>query len=537
MLSDIRAYIISDAGYDDKLMFNIAQSLTDLKWLGVYSQLTLAKGMIFPLYLALIKEFAIPFLMTNTFLCFATSLIFVKVLGEILNNRIVLSAIFTVLMFNPVTYAVASYQRVYRDAVYQYFVVLLFSCVIAIYLNRNNKLSKLLTWSVFAGIFFTLTWFEREDSIWVVPFVIVAIIITLLFIIFDKQAAKKVLRCCIVTLPCLILFLSYICIATLNYKYYGVFLSNDYVQGYFPEAYKALTLVKPTEWLPTVPVSKETREEIYKVSPAFREIEPYLEGHSFAQNGEMIGGAFPWAFRDAVEQAGYTDAKSQQAYYKKLSEEINDGFKKGKLGKRSGYIFTFVSPWDNRYAQPLKVAFSSGLKDICRFSFANGSYGSIDSSGRNKDILDIEGFIHDRAYLLNEPIHNGIKEKAVTRIQKLYVRFNAVLLSVGLLCYLLMTGILVWSIKSKKYLFLDTWIILTGLLLSFVIRLLLTSYTTVSSFQANDNMYLASSYWIMLIFTCSSISVCLSGLYKMIKPCLKTKTINALKKGMQVRHQ
>lgn len=503
LLSNVRIYAISDANYDDRLMVNMAQSLTQWRWLGSYSNLTLSKGIVFPVYLAFLHEFSISFMLANSIFCFVTAIVLVYILRNIIHNRIALAVIYTVLMFNPVTYAAKTFQRVYRDSIYQYLVILLFACIIAIYLNRKSSLKKMLFWSITAGVFLSLTWFVREDSIWVAPFVIAALIITICFVIFNKQIDKKKQRCGIITIPVLMLLLSGISISAVNYAAYGTFLTNDYISGDFTQAYKALILVKPVgTWNATIPVDKATREEVYKVSPSFAKIKPYLENHPMLvfTNGNPDGGHFPWALRDAVEEAGYTDARSQQAYYKKLSDEINTAFNKGSLKKKSGYIFTFVSPWDNRYLQPLKSTFISGLNSIINFSFANSNYSSTLSSGSNTGIRLFELYTGNLAYYQNEQIPSSLKDKVITKIQHMYAHLNVYFLVLGLLCYLYITVTLALSLKSKKFKFFDIWIILTGLLVSFLIRLLITSYTTVSSFSANNEMYLASSYSIMLVF-------------------------------------
>lgn len=508
LLSDVRIYAISDANYDDGLMINMAQSLTQFRWLGNYNNLTLSKGSIFPFYLAFLHEFSIPFLLANSIFCFVAALVLVYVLNSIIHNRYALAVIYTVLMFNPTTYAVKTFQRVYRDSIYQYLVILLFTGIMAIYLNRKCSVKRLLFWSILSGIFLSLTWFIREDSIWTVPFVLTGIIITICFVIFDKKIDKKKQRCGIIAVPALILLLSGISISTINYAAYGTFLTNDYISGNFTKANKALCLVKPVgTWNATVPINKATREEIYKVIPAFAKIKPYLESHPMVAytNGNPDGGHFPWALRDAVEEAGYNTAKSQQAYYDELANEINSAFKKGLLKKRSGYIFTFVSPWDSRYSPLLKTAFESGLSSVVNFSFANSDYDSTLSSGNNTGIRSFEYYTDNLAYYSNEQMSKTLKNKIITKIQHVYANYNKYFLALGLLCYLYMTVMLVLSIKSKKFKYFDVWIILTGLAISFLIRLLITSYTTVSSFIANNEMYLASSYMIMLVFIFVSI--------------------------------
>ncbi len=180
--------------YDDGMMIKDATNLIANNWLGAFNQYTLAKGITFPIYLAILNKIGFPFNLANVVMCFAASLTFILVLSKIIPSKIHLGIIYTVIMFNPLASASFTFQRVYRDSIYGYLVVILFSLVIAIYLNRNTSILKLFLYCIGAGFFLSATWLAREDSPWVLPFVAVALILTAYFILFSKQYKQKLVR-------------------------------------------------------------------------------------------------------------------------------------------------------------------------------------------------------------------------------------------------------------------------------------------------------------------------------------------------------
>ena len=101
-------------------------------------------------------------------------------------------------------------------------------------------------------------------------------------------------------------------------------------------AYGALSRVKHPNQKRYLPVPKEVRQAIYQVSPAFRELEYFLEEqlkgwqtpgchrHRLGTCGDIAGGWFMWALRDAVALAGYYKLGDiAESYYLRLAKEIN----------------------------------------------------------------------------------------------------------------------------------------------------------------------------------------------------------------------
>src|SRR5690606_32422384 len=88
----------------------------------------------------------------------------------------------------------------------------------------------------------------------------------------------------------------------------------------FRDAYGAMTRVKTGPDIPFVPVTREARQAMAQVSPAFAELQHQFDqglARSWAVHGEFLTGTpaeeeqigsgwFMWALREAVSNAGHT---------------------------------------------------------------------------------------------------------------------------------------------------------------------------------------------------------------------------------------
>ena len=111
-------------------------------------------------------------------------------------------------------------------------------------------------------------------------------------------------------------------------------------------------------------MAAETRARIYAVSPAFPQLEPWLEGdvgRLYARYGETVkndsremgGGWFHMALRESIDRAGLTaGGKFPADFYRQLTARSITACKTGKLDcgpPRS----SFMAVWNNAYLQPL----------------------------------------------------------------------------------------------------------------------------------------------------------------------------------------
>jgi hypothetical protein len=132
-----------------------------------------------------------------------------------------------------------------------------------------------------------------------------------------------------------------------NYARFGVWATRDLSAPGYWAAYQALVGIQPDLPLRCVPVTREARLKAYAVSPSFRQLAPYLEGELGKRyagysleyydlpRGEIAGGWFCWAVRDAAAEAGHCgSAEQSEAFYWKIAGELGAAAADGKLPTR-----------------------------------------------------------------------------------------------------------------------------------------------------------------------------------------------------------
>jgi hypothetical protein len=134
-------------------------------------------------------------------------------------------------------------------------------------------------------------------------------------------------------------------------------------------------------------VVRDVREQAYRVSPAFREVQPYLEGEQgrkwirLAQTYDIPAGFFIWAFRDAVAYAGYyKDGPRTMDFYRRMGREIDAACDAGKLDCRPR-ITSLVPTWHWEYNPLFLPAYATVFKRIVSFTGFSADIRGIMSKG------------------------------------------------------------------------------------------------------------------------------------------------------------
>lgn len=162
-----------DQYYDDTIMLRNAYSLADGAWLGDYDFLTLSKGVGYPLFLALCRKLLLPYSVALALLQIGAAFSFVRAISLKFPNRLAQFLVFALLLFSPITLTKLVTQRLYRMAIIPGMVLLVFSGCIGMTLRKTMPLRDLLPWSVLSALSLSYFWTIREDSIWILPFVII----------------------------------------------------------------------------------------------------------------------------------------------------------------------------------------------------------------------------------------------------------------------------------------------------------------------------------------------------------------------------
>ena len=128
--------------HDDWIMVHLADTLRSGQWLGEYNSLTLTKGMFFPLYLAVINFFHLSYLNVTAFLYTVSCMVFVYALRPLVKKPLPRLVLYLALLWNPVSYSLQAFQRVYRNSISYIQLLFIFAGFLAVYLRRREPVKK-----------------------------------------------------------------------------------------------------------------------------------------------------------------------------------------------------------------------------------------------------------------------------------------------------------------------------------------------------------------------------------------------------------
>ncbi len=503
-------FIIGPAQEDDRLFINLAHNILLGHWLGSYNSLTLVKGPFYPLYIAFMHLLHMPLLTSEQILYIVSVFVFLVCIFPLLNTLKLISkspifkfsfmtVLGIVLIFNPISSDSEPSTRVVRNGIYPSLTLLTISLFIALLAYRHLKIWKYTLLALAGGIIMACFWLTREEGVWILPFSICSTIY-ISFILFKQKLGRAwKYKIAALILPYFILYGILFTVSNINYHFYGV---NDTVEVKAPQflaAYSSLTRVEAKKWLPVIPVSKASQEAIYKVSPAFLKLKPYLDGaigKGWAEvsksvypqyPGEIAGGWFVWAFRFAVQAAGYyKNGRTAMNYYSTLAKQVNTACAKKELicTKSTDNLYP---PLSTRYLVPFINSMERSYAFITEFQQYNPNPPNSIGTRHSLKLFST---------LTNEPITNRInptKIHILSIIGKLYQYTFPIITFVAIALFIIL---LFFNRPFQNLLF-----IITGLLgITIVIRMILLSLVNVTSFPAINTLYYACAYPLLIIF-------------------------------------
>jgi hypothetical protein len=349
------------SNYDDVLSIKLSRELPH-HWLGAYSKMTLIKGPGYPLWLAGVSSLHIHLLLAQQLFYALACVVLVLALRPIIRFPILLLAVYAVILMNPVTVGPDS-CLLFREDIYNSECVLLAGALLGVVTRSHARFWIRWLWGIACGLALAAALITREEGVWLAP-LMAAMLIPAAIVFFRRRKRLPLLSWLITpALPLVVALCGVMTICTFNYVNYGEFLVTEMLHSPFVAAIGAMQRVYPPHPHLMVPVTRETRMEIYAVSPAFARLEPNMEGnegrgwqHVSEQScpeliglNEIGGGWYIWAVRECVDKLGlYSSAAAANAYYQQVADEINAGVDNGKL-KGGSYRDTLAPPWRREY--------------------------------------------------------------------------------------------------------------------------------------------------------------------------------------------
>jgi hypothetical protein len=519
ILSGIELWLVSSQAFparasphDDQLFLDLARNLASGRWLGEYNNRTLLKQPFYPIWIATMFWLGIPLSLSQHLLYIGSCILCIVAIRPLLRNNLALILIIYVLMlFHPIGYPPAEASRVLREGIYPALTLLVLCCAIGLLLRRGATNKEITRWNIGLGVALAAFWLTREESIWIVPSLCLLMALPFFSYILSNKGSPKHLFWLLI--PIVIPVFAVISVSSINAISYGVFATNEELQGDFTNAINALQRVKSKRYTKYLDIPREKRERIYAVSPAFAELRPFLEGDLGrawsaygAHSGKDISKShFQFALRDAVALAGYY--KTGQAaikFYKRLALEVNSACDKGLLEceRETGLPI-------------LKAAYLGDVfhrEDIGAFCsiFLKTIYSGIVFSGLSVHHFDVQGapeevkflfrdmtrdrISNDCSNLQEQTMLDNFKMEILNFLVYIYRFINILLVVLGIMVYLY--KIFQILLRYKRHEIIYSFVIMSGLFVAVFVRAFIVTLMTVN---VDPGFYVSGLYQLPML--------------------------------------
>ncbi|MDY3730469.1 MAG: hypothetical protein SO005_08630, partial [Candidatus Choladocola sp.] len=264
---------LGNAIHDDRLQMDQACYLFQGNWLGAYSNTTLVKGISFPLFLAVCKWLCMPYGLGLSLFYILSIILFLTAIRQLFKNHYIVGIVYLFLLYSPAMLSSSTQQRAYNISLIPSAVLLVTGSCMALFLRRECGWKKLLPWSVLTGVSLAFFWYIRQDSVWLLPFVLGAVCISVVCILLKKGGKGwKVSICVVLLLPLAVFEGISLGISAVNYHYYGVFTTNERTDSSCADVMADLIQMDMPKVREDVWVSHDTVEHAMELSPTFGKI-------------------------------------------------------------------------------------------------------------------------------------------------------------------------------------------------------------------------------------------------------------------------
>lgn len=548
LMKDVTIYAITTAFADDQLMVHIAEKLLRLNWLGGYNHYTLAKGCFFPFFLAVGKFFHIDFISCVQIFYALSCYLFLRAIRPVICFQWTIYPFYLLMLFNPIMASSEVIQRVYRNSITPAQVLLVFGGQLGFYLRYQYGKKFSMKWAIVTTCGFISLWFSREDTIWVVPFLIVSAVVIFLKAIIhgffhNVTCKKRVQYIIILLLPFLALPACRLPITLINGVVYNSWTDNELTHGAFPKVMKALYAIDMEEPTPYTSIGREKIEKVYEISPTLASIQDSLDAvmdlyaaqsgriEENKKCGNVENGWFFWALRDAVQLEGYyKDGRTADRFYQAIHNEIEIAFKNGKLRQKATMPSALMPPWQPGMLSSLlstiaqadayvssenelflldRIAVDDGSDGIARFEWITGRHAV-------RAVSSIDSYIYSDSLAY---IDSNFSYSFFNSLAGIFRIISMPLASIGKICSLIL--LLLFFIKKQKQ-NASILLMLSGIAGGLLCLYAGVAYNELRSCSSIAYMYLCGAYPLAQVFSVLAIIA-------VVQTLIAFKTINLIK--------
>ena len=338
-------------------------------WFGHgYNYMMYIRQPIYPLWAALVHLSGIPLRIAIEVIFLVGAYCLARALLAAGQLWYVSAVCFAAIVFHPVSFRV--FNRALSDSFYAAVLLFAMAAVIAMWVKRNTPHWR--RYALLTGAALALLWNIRPEN------VLITALLTFLALVFfavlrrEGEGTCKAIRRTgkMLLIPVVFIVAVTGAVASANFFKIGSFASTELEAPGFTALCKALLRIRPSKSSRMVPITAETRQLAYSVSPTFAELKPKLENPSawvypisarLGAPGEVIAGLIYWFFRDAAAESGqFQSARQADAFFAQAAHEINKALDDGRLPSRFVPV-NFLDPAASDYFSYVPASFKGAI--------------------------------------------------------------------------------------------------------------------------------------------------------------------------------
>ena len=433
------------------------------------SYMSLSEHFKSPLYYSLVKDMGWPVLVnlfSRTRLPYAafTGIMWVGAAVAVMflikrlfkGNKVAMVIGYIYVLFMPQAFDLWSGTRFYRTSLIAPFALISFAFMIQSVLRVRDKGGCKVAVAVFSGVFFSLTYFLKEDGKWILACLLAATLMGIGYALYGKRlkdTVGTVVKNIVVLLIPLIIFLGTdLGYRAVNYKYFGVFEINTRLESEFGEFCAKVYSVESPDRSLYVWAPYDAIEKVFEASPTLSQYDNLKEAirtTSWCDNdiikNPIQGDHFAWILRNCLKAEGmYTSEAEIKAFFGRVNDELDEAFKAGTLKKQKGALQLFKATGAFTPAEigEIRRVTAEGFKGAIALKGYTAGIGEVTEEEilDNWKYVDEASFYSNTSYLDDYSVKKPQSDKLIPIIKIIffiykYINIAICLLSCGIILF------------------------------------------------------------------------------------------------------
>lgn len=328
-------------------------------------------------------------------------------------NKIAMVIGYVYVLFMPQAFDIWSGTRFYRNSLIAPFALISLVFMIQSVLRVRDKGGLKVVFAVFSGIFFSITYYFKEDGKWLLACLLAATLMGIGYALFGrriKDSAVTVIRnIAVLLIPVVIFCCTDLSYRAINYKYFGVFEINTRVESEYGEFCAKVYSVESPDRNLYVWAPYDAIEKVFAASPTLSQYDNLKEAihtttwcdNDIVKN-PIQGDHFGWILRNCLKAEGmYTSEADVKAFFSKVNDELDAAFKDGtlKTQKNALQLFKNTGAFTSQEIAKIFKVMGEGFKGAIGLKGYTAGIGEV----TEEEILDNWKYVDEAIFYSNTP--------------------------------------------------------------------------------------------------------------------------------------